>query len=288
MSENLPSYSDSEESHFLQSILISHWIPIVAGALAGLVIAVAIAISQPKVWPAMALAKIGQVGGLGTGSGRNSDALTDPAAVLARTQFPSFVQDALRAADMPIDVSSDARAKLAKKTLNTQIQKGPSLFQMQVDGYTPEDAKRFLMGALEVLQREHQALLDIAIEERKARLVSVRNSLEGNQRERQVILSSLESNAAKNGQQSPDPVTVSYLLRANEVERARLVEQQNSLTDQLQAARTYNTRLETPIYVAGTSQGPSKVIAAFVGALLGFAFMVALFALRAWLKPKRD
>ncbi|WP_162726411.1 hypothetical protein [Achromobacter insolitus] len=273
-------YSDSENDRFLQKILISHWLPIIAGALVGVVIAVAIVMAQPKLWPAIALAKIGQVGGSGP--------VTDPAAVLARTQFPSFIQDALRAAEMPIDIYGDERAKLARKTLTTLIQRGPSLFQMQVDGYTKEDAQKLLMGALAVLQREHQALLNVAVEEKKERLASLANSIESNLKERQTILNSIESNAVKSGQSQPDPVMVSYLLRANEVEHARFVEQQTILKDQLQEAKTYNTRLEAPIYVTETPRSPSKIIAAFVGALLGFAFMVALFAFRAWLVPSRN
>ncbi|QKQ50566.1 MULTISPECIES: hypothetical protein [Achromobacter] len=280
MSDSPSSYSNPEDSRFLQDILISHWLLIILGALGGLVVAVAIAMSQPKVWPAMALAKIGQVGG--------TNALTDPAAVLARTQFPSFVQDALRAAGMPVDVDSDVRAKLAKKTFNTQVQKGPSLFQMQVDGLTKEDATKFLTGALAVLQREHQALLDVAVKEKKERLASLETSIEGNQKEHQTILDSIKANAAKIGQQAPDPIMVSYLLRANEVERSRFVEQQTNLRDQLQEAKTHNTRFEAPVFVAQTPQGPSRIVAALVGALLGSALMVIIFALWAWLAPKRN
>lgn len=280
MIENSHPYSPPDDSNFLQSILISRWRSIIAGAILGSIIAVAVAMSQPTIWPAMALGKIGQVGGSG--------ALTDPAAVLARTQFPSFTQDALRAAGMPTDVLTDARAKLARKTLNTQVQKGPSLFQMQVDGYSPEDAKKFLEGALIVLQREHQVLLDVAVEEKKKRLASLDESIAGNQKEHQAILNSIEASAIKSGQQLPDPVMVSYLLRANEIERARFVEQQTVLKDQLQEAKTFNTRLEAPIYVAETPQSASKLVAAFVGALLGFSLVVALFAFYAWLRTNRD
>lgn len=278
MNDRSPSYNDSEDSRFLQNLLISHWVAIIGGALAGLVIGVAIAMAQPKVWPAMALAKIGQIGG--------ARAVIEPAAVLARTQFPSFIQDALRAAGMSLDVSGNTEAKLAKKTFITQVQKGPDLFQMQVNGYTPEEAKQFLTGALTVLQREHKVLLDLAIKERQDRLDSLKTAIEANQKEHQEILSSIKSNAQL-ANQLPDTISVSYLLRANEVERARFLEQQTILQDQLQEAKTYNTRLEAPIYVTESPQGTSKIIAAFVGALLGFAFMVALFALRKWLSPNR-
>ncbi|MBR8657706.1 hypothetical protein KDH83_30775, partial [Achromobacter sp. Marseille-Q0513] len=54
-----------------------------------------------------------------------------------------------------------------------------------------------------------------------------------------------------------------------------------------QNPKPYTTRLEAPIYIAETPQGTSKTIAAFVGALLGFAFLVTLFALRAWFTPNR-
>ncbi|MGE8449177.1 MAG: hypothetical protein ACN6OP_00865 [Pseudomonadales bacterium] len=280
MSEHSSSSNDSDESRFLQNILTAHWLPILVGMLAGLVIAIFVAASQPKVWPAMSLGKIGQVGGSG--------ALTDTNALLSRTQFPSFIQDVLRVAGMPLDVSHDPRAKLAKKTLNTQIQKGPSLFQMQVDGYTKEDAQLILTSALTVLQREHQALLDVAVEEKKERLKQLEASIAGNQKERQAILSSIETASEKSGAQLPDTVVVSYLLRANEIEHARFVEQQTTLKDQLQDAKTYNTRLEAPIFVSDTPESPSKLIAGFVGAILGFAFMVVIFALRAWLKPKRN
>ena len=279
MNDSSHSSSDYEDSRFLQNLLISNWIAIIGGTLAGLAIAVAIAMAQPKVWPAMALAKIGQIAG--------ARAVTDPAAVLARTQFPSFVQEALRTADMPVDVLDNAEAKLAQKTFVTQVQKGPDLFQMQVNGYSQEDAKRFLTGALAVLQREHQVLLNFAIKERQERLASLKASIEANQKEHQEILASIRSNAALAGQELSNTITVSYLLRANEAERARFVEQQTILQDQLQETKTYNTRLEAPIYIAETPQGTSKTIAAFVGALLGFAFMVTLFALRAWFTPNR-
>ncbi|MGY6269092.1 hypothetical protein ACXIUT_05330 [Achromobacter denitrificans] len=274
-------YSNTEDSHFLQEILISRWLPILAGTLAGVFIAVAIAVSQPKVWPAVALVKIGQVDGLGV--------LTDPAAALARMQFPSFVQDALRAADMPLDISNDDRAKIARKTLSTQIvQRGAGLIQMQVNGYSQKDAKQFLNGALTVLQREHQPLLNAATKEKEKNLAMLEASIAENRKERRAILSSIEASAAKAGLQQPDTIMVSYLLRANEVERARFVEQQTLLKDQIEGTNTYNTRLEAPIYVAEAPQSPSKIIAAAVGALLGFAAMVIIFALCAWLAPKRN
>ncbi|MNX19139.1 hypothetical protein D3C86_490530 [compost metagenome] len=245
----------------------------------GSIIAVAIALSQPKVWPAMALAKIAQVGGSGP--------IADPAAVLARAQFPSFVIDALRAANMPTDINTDAQAKLAKKTLSVQVQRGPSLFQLQVDGYSTDDAEKFLNGALAVLQKEHQAQLDLAIEEKTRKLKNLDEALEMNEKERQSILSSIESNAAKSGQQLPDTVVVSYLLRANEMEAAKFREQQAVLKDQLQETKTFNTQLVAPIYVAGNAQSPSKVVAAGIGALFGLVIMMAFFVVFAWLRPTR-
>lgn len=278
MNDDLPPCNDFGDSRFLREIVVSNWPYILSGALVGLVLAIGIAVSQPKRWPAVALAKIGQVGGV---------PLTTPASVLKRTKFPSFVDDALHAADMEVD-ANDASAKLARKTFITYAQPDTTLFQMQVAGYSPEEATRFLNGAMAVLQRDNQAQLEIAIKEKKEQLASLDNSITSNRKERQTILASIDGSARKTEVQAPDPLMISQLVRANQDERARLVEQRAILKDQLQEAKTHNTRLETPIFVAQKPLGPSRIVAALVGALLASTLMVALFAVKAWIAPKRN
>lgn len=247
-------------------LLLSYWKLLVLAIILGAIIGVSLMPKRAPVWAASGLIRIGQI---------NGSILTDAATIESIALQPSFTRNALEKASMSSDLR-DPASLLALSTLTTQAQRTPSLVGLRVSAYSPEDAKRILEGAVATLQQQTEAAFDDEIQQRKRKLAGAEKQLAENLSERDTVLAALKSGQVAPATDVMDSLVVSYLLRVTQADSDRLRLLIDTLQDQMNPIRTFNTRLEAPISVTPVPQGGSKIVSGAIGAMAGFIIAFAL------------
>lgn len=252
------------------SLLLSCWKLLVLAIIMGAAIGISLMPKRPPVWAASGLVKIAQING--------STPLVDAVTLAALVQQPAFASDSLEKAGFSRDLYADSKSVLASRTLVAIPQRSANLLQLQVSAYSPEEAKRLLEGGIETLQQLTSEEFNNGVQERKRKIDEAEALLASNASERESIIAALKSGQLAPGTQVLDSLVVSYLLRTTQAESERARSTISSLQDQLNPARTFNTKLITAISVTPVAQGGSKIVSGAIGAFVGFliAFVLAL------------
>lgn len=260
-------------------LLLSYWKWLVLAIILGAIVGVSLMPIRPPTWTSSGLVRLAQIAG--------PPPLIDAASIAAMVRQPSFVSNSLEKAGLPRDPYTDPRSILAQKTLVAIPQGSPNLVQLQVSGYSSEDAQRVLEAAVEALQLQTEEVFNNGVQERKRKLEDTETQLATNVAERNAVVRALKTGKLLPATQLPETVVISYLLRVNEIESTRLHSQISSLQEQLNPTRTYNSKLAAPVSVAPVPQGGSKVVSGAVGALFGFVIVFALILLRTLVRLRR-
>lgn len=241
-----------------------HTICFLACGISGGLIALGIAYALPKQWPATLLFQIGQVGS-------GAALLADPNNVIQRVSFPGFVNQVLRAEHLDTQEPLDRRSALIKKSMTAAVVKGGTLIEMSVKGYSPEEAKASLLGAFQVLQAEHAALLTPSVTRMEKNLGDARISLQKIEEERTAILEPIRkiTGASTIEKKFSESILLASLLKSSDAEVRAFRDQINSLDEQLSPYRTFNTKEVAAVYVPQRAVFPKNGIAAAIGVVLG-------------------
>lgn len=235
-------------------------------------IALVVAAAIPQQWPATLLFQVGQIGS-------TANVLADPNNVIQRVKFPGFADQVLQAEKLPIDPAKSDRSALIKKTLEARMIKGGSLLEMEVRGYSPEEAKANLLAAFHVLETEHSELLlpsVIRLEKNRADATASLQKIEG---ERAAIWEPIKkvNSAGTIERKFSESILLASMLKSNESEMRAFREQINAFDEQLSPYRTFNTKAVATIYIPLRPAFPKKGTALALGVVLGF-FLAATYA----------
>lgn len=258
--------SKSSDFPNILGLLLSYWKLLVLAIILGAIIGISLMPKRPPIWAASGLIRIGQI---------NGTILTDGATIESIAQQPGFTSNALEKAGMPSNFR-DPKSLLALSTLATLAQRTPSLVQLRVSAYSPEEAKRIVEGAIATLQQQTEAAFNDEIQQRKRKLAGAEKQLAENVSERDIVVAALKSGQVAPTTDVMDSLVVSYLLRATQADSDRLRLLIDTLQDQMNPIRTFNTKLEAPISVTPVPQGGSKIVSGAIGAIVGFIIAFAL------------
>lgn len=239
-------------------------------AVVGLVLGLLASSQLSLKWTASTLIQIAQAAGAG---------VIDNASVLQRIQFNGFVPDVLKAAGLPINTREDRRSRLVLSSLKASLPKIGNQIELRVDGYSEEDATRVLDAAVAILKKEHGDILAPTINRQQATLKEVGRNLENAIDERRKVLDSIKAAAVSPERRFSENVMLSEMLRANESEVRALRQQQLIIQEQLDPARTFNTKMIVSIYVPSEPPRRPYAIGAMVGALIGLMLGVSVLFL---------
>jgi uncharacterized protein involved in exopolysaccharide biosynthesis len=239
---------------------------LMCGALGG-GIAISIAYNIPKQWSATLLFQVGQIGS-------NGNLLAPPNSVVQRVKFSGFVNQVLRAENLPTEGSWFDRSTIIKKTLNATSSKDGNLLQMTVKGRSPEEAKENVLAAFHILQVEHLELLMPSVTRFEKNLADAITSLQKIEDERATILGPIKraNSAGTIERKFSESILLASMLKSSEAEIRIFRDQINSLNEQLSPYRTFNTKEVAPIYVPRLADHPKKSLAAMMGIFLGILF----------------
>jgi LPS O-antigen subunit length determinant protein (WzzB/FepE family) len=246
----------------------------------GGVVGVAAAIILPPEWQATDVLQVGQITRTLVSNG-NTTVVVQPLEPAARTvdrmSLRQFQDSVLRALGLPVDRRASRETALIRDYAQAALKHDADLVSITARGGTPEQAKQVVAAYEKLVIDAHRELLAPSVDRMSSELEQARSALTAaTKREAQLNAQSTDMLRGQEGRFSAN-VLRDNLLQRNEEELHRLALRIEELQEDLNPARTFNTRpLMTGIEVDDKPVFPRKSTAAALGALIGFVVSVCL------------
>ncbi|WP_442782538.1 Wzz/FepE/Etk N-terminal domain-containing protein [Collimonas fungivorans] len=283
MSNNFSNTTSSTQAEDVELINFSaiwnsakrHWIMLAVCIVVGVLVATALWMTLPAKWQASATLQVGQLP-------MNPTTLTEPTAQAAERFKQRQLQDeALKAAGLPLNEDSDRRARLFRATLKATPGKTTDFVDVNVDGFSQEEAKTSLTAALQALIHAHELLLAPMIKNLDNRLEV--NALQMTQAiaEKTRLETSLKSAAmtSAGAKFEPSVVAINLLVKQEELIRG-LTTEHSTLVDLRTKTDTFPTKIVDAIFVPERPFFPKLTILLLSGLIIGAIAGVALAMFR--------
>ncbi|MGN6318227.1 Wzz/FepE/Etk N-terminal domain-containing protein [Trinickia sp.] len=248
----------------------------ILGAIAG----IGVALVLPDEWQATDVIQVGQITRTLITNG-NTNVIVQPLEPAARTvdrmSLRQFQDDVLKSLGLPLERGRSSETALVRDYAQVDLRRDGDLVTITARGYTPEQAKQVVAAYEKLIIDAHQALLQPSVNRMSAELQQAKSALTAAQR-RESVLNSQSTDMLKGaeGRFSADVLRDS-LVQRNDEELHRFAQRIEEIQEDLNPARTFNTRpLMSSIEVGDRPVFPRKSTAAELGALIGFAVGVCL------------
>lgn len=254
--------------------------PIAGLAILGAVAGIGVALVIPDEWQATDVIQVGQTTRTLIANG-NTNVVVQPLESAARTvdrmSLRQFQDDVLNSLGLPLERARSRETAIVRDYAEAALRRDGDLVTITARGYSPEQAKQVVASYEKLIIDAHQALLQPSVNRMSAELQQAKSSLAAaEKREAQLNAQSTDMLRGAEGRFSADVLRDS-LAQRNEDELHRLAQRIEEIQEDLNPARTFNTRpLMAGIEVGDRPVFPRKSIAAELGALIGFAIGVCL------------
>lgn len=240
-------------------------------------------------WLATALVKIGQVGVVP----EMIVVPIEPAArALERARSPAFTAKLLNQLGLPAeDPTENADAMMVRRSLRLSSPRNSDLLEFQVEGNSPEDARKRIVLAVDVLSTAHDGISAPLIKNLRGSLVQTESKLAEvvNERDRLSRLIGPQQGAV-GARGFSESVLLSNLLSKRDEQILDLTKQQLQIASLLGSSRTFPTGILSEDAVSLRMVKSDKIIKlTLAAALIGLAIgLIPVFRLRGgWSAPIR-
>lgn len=254
--------------------------PIAGLALLGAIAGIGVALVVPDEWQATDVIQVGQITRTLITNG-NTNVMVQPLESAARTvdrmSLRQFQDDVLKSLGLPLERGRSGATALVRDYAQAELRRDGDLVTITARGYTPEQAKQVVAAYEKLVIDAHQALLQPSVSRMSTELQQAKSALAAAQK-RESLLNNQSTDMLRGaeGRFSADVLRDS-LVQRNEEELHRFAQRIEEVQEDLNPARTYNTRPLMPgIEVGDRPVFPRKSVAAELGALIGFVVGVCV------------
>nr|WKF58537.1 hypothetical protein HUO10_003037 [Paraburkholderia busanensis] len=249
----------------LIAFLMQDGLKLALGAIVGGAIGLGSSYLMARQWQATVTAQIGQLY-----NGTSAVLLEQPANVVARFQLRAFRDEALKRLGYDTNPAEDARTRLFMKSLTLKVVSS-DLVQIDINGNSPEEAKREVVGLLDTLRDAHQQIMDGSLQRLNSDLADTNQLLSVAQARAETLAHTADVQLQDKGNASTSSTNLmlTELIDGNNRELAAIRSRKNELMERLDPQRTFNTR---PLVSATSSDqpvSPKRLVLLVAGMLLG-------------------
>jgi len=248
---------------------------LILSAMVGGAIGVLLTYWRGQQWEASMLVQVGQIGS-------SSAPLVAPADLVNRVNFAGFSAQVCGAAGYVEPSGKDPRCRIVRKTLSARLPRSGNLVAVSVRDVSPDGARALAALALNILQTEHQAILEPSV----TRLTNTLNDVNANIRliteSRAEIFKSVIKVAGTNAveRKFSENVLLSSLIKSDDSEVRALRQQKEQITEQLSNVRTFNTRSVAPVFVPTRPAAGTYLMPTILWSVLGMVLCAAVVLIR--------
>ncbi|WP_420993379.1 Wzz/FepE/Etk N-terminal domain-containing protein [Cupriavidus sp. 30B13] len=261
--ENSP---ENLSSKALQSFLAKSAKLLLVTTVIGTAAAIGYSFFQPPQWTAKMTVQIGQVTSPGASGGNTSKLIEAQLTASDRYNLPSFRLGVLKSMGLPTPDADHAESALLFDSLRASPAKSLDLINVQVSGYSREQAIRALDASFKALSAEHEKVYAPAIEHMKAELTDSSTKLAAAEQDYQRTYTTLKSNESRTTTQDLFTTNILAVVSARVL---TLGQQKLQLEEGLADLRTYPTRVLGEYYAPQRPSTPGKLLYAVAGAAIG-------------------
>lgn len=241
------------------------------GALLGAAIGLGASYLFPRQWESTVVVRIGQLF-----NGTSGSLVEAPANVVARFDTRGFQDAALKRVGLNPDALDDSRVKLLRKSARAKVVSS-DLIEVDVDGFSPDEAQRDLSALVDQLAETHQVMMAPSLNRLTADLGEVNQRLaEAEARSTRLSSAADRQSQAKSSEgSSAEGLMLTELINGNAQEINAIRQRKNEILERLDPQRSFVTRPLERIAVSDQPVSPKRAVIAFVGLLLGVGFALA-------------
>ncbi|CAE6811896.1 hypothetical protein R70006_05795 [Paraburkholderia domus] len=225
---------------------------------------------MPRQWESTAVVRIGQLF-----NGNSATLVEMPANVVARFDTRGFQNAALKRLGFNPDARADSRVKLLLKSARAKVVSS-DLIEVDVNGFSPDEAQRDLRTLIDQLGEAHQAMMAPSLQRLNADLNEV-NQLLADAQARSTRLTGeadRQLQAKGNGGSSPEGLILTELINDNAREISSIRQRKAEILEQLDPQRSFNTRPLEPIVVSDAPVSPKRAVMLFAGLIAGIGLVL--------------
>lgn len=251
---------------------------ILATAVSGAVLGVAIAFQLPPLWQASFLLQVGAVPGTyasGQGSLGPMTPIEAPHRVVERMRSEDFFKRLLQGSKLDVDVTGVPFA-LLETYLVPRVSDRPGLVAVTLRAPSTDLAQKWAELAVELVQQDHQRLSAQAYDRLRTYRATTSAELSEALRNREQSEEALRKTLGRNDAVA-SVIASSSVLNTRDTAITRLREQLFAIDDQLNPPKNAPTGFFQPVEISSRPVAPNKWLWLFSGSVLG-SFAGALAA----------
>jgi uncharacterized protein involved in exopolysaccharide biosynthesis len=251
-------------SDILETVRRYKKIILIMPVICGLVAYVAVTFFMRPTWEASVLLQVGQI----EQPGSEAKSVEPISTVIARMSQPSFAAEVLKRANLP---SSEvgALSGILSASLKAQKVKDAELIEVRLRGYSKEMAQSLLLYSVDYIRDLHQKMMEPQVNRLQLQLQAADDDYQSVKAEVEYLKKQLQGNRDWNSYNATLSATV---LQAKNGELRDLAQKKLMLTERLNPAMTFTTKIIGDVTASEGPVSPRKPL------ILGLAAMIGLLA----------
>jgi len=205
-----------------------------------------------------------------------------PARTVDRIKVASFQDNVLKQLNLPVEEGANAETDLIRRSFEVRLLRNSDLIELSVRGYSPEEASRILQQYARNLIEDHGYLAKPTL----ARLSEDMRQVQADLSAAQALQAELAKRSKDRYQSNiagkfSENVLLDNMLSTNATDVRLLQQRRNTLLEQLNPERTFNTRTIGETEVSREPVFPKRSLFVVSGGLIGLLLGLAWTAWRA-------
>lgn len=193
-----------------------------------------------------------------------------PARTVDRIKVGSFQDNVLKQLNLPVDDGANAETDLIRRSFDVRLLRNSDLIELSVRNYSPAEASRVLQQYVRRLAEEHAYLAKPTLDRLSEEMRQVQSDLSmALARQSELEKRSKDRYKASIAGQFSENVLLDNMLGTNAADIRLLQQRRNTLLEQLNPERTFNTRMIGETEVSREPVFPKRSLFAVSGGLVG-------------------
>ncbi len=231
-------------------------------------------------WQAQVTVQNGQLYWM-TSTGPTMVNIEPPARTVDRLKVATFQDTVLKQLKLPLNEGVSPETDLIRRSFEVRLLRNSDLIELAVRGYSPADASHVLQQYVRNLAEEHASLAKPTLDRLSEDMRQVEADLSG-ARARQAELERREQERSRTSiaGKFSENVLLDNMVNSTAADIRLLQQRKNTLQEQLNPERTFNTRVIGETVVSRDPVFPKRPLFAVSGGLIGLVLGLIYCALR--------
>lgn len=216
-----------------------------------------------------------------TSTGPTAINIEPPARTVDRIKVATFQDTVLKQLNLPLDEGVNPETDLVRRSFEVRLLRNSDLIELAVRGYSPPEASRVLKQYVRNLAEEHASLAKPTLDRLSQDMRQVERDLsEARARQSELERREQERSRTNVAGKFSENVLLDNMISSTAADIRMLQQRRNTLQEQLNPERTFNTRVIGETVVSRDPVFPKRSLFSVSGGLIGLMLGLIYIAWR--------